>query len=330
MKMNDYISDFCSHIEHAIEIGLSTSLKKPKKEIKSVLICGLGGSGIGASIMSDILYKDLPIAIRINKGYSIPAGVDENTLVIACSYSGNTEETIISLENCVLKNAEICVITSGGKLKSFAEKNNFNLILIPGGHPPRAMFGYSFTELFFVLYNYDLINDSFISNFKSSVASLTAEQENIKSDAKKIAEKLYKKTPVIYVCDGFEGVAVRLRQQINENSKMLCWHHVVPEMNHNELLGWRTNTEKLAVLFLSNKIDDSRNKIRVKINKKVLRKYTKDIMEVQSKGDSLLERSLYLIHVGDWISWYLSVLNNVDAIEIDVINYLKAELAKIS
>jgi glucose/mannose-6-phosphate isomerase len=116
---------------------------------------------------------------------------------------------------------------------------------------------------------------------------------------------------------------------MNENSKMLSWHHVVPEMNHNELLGWRTNVDGLAVVYLRNKNDYYRNQTRVDINKSVINKYTEDILEIWSKGNSLIETSLYHINVGDWVSWYLSELNNVDAIEIDVINFLKDKLSKI-
>ena len=131
------------------------------------------------------------------------------------------------------------------------------------------------------------------------------------------------------MANGFEGVAVRFRQQINENSKMLCWHHVIPEMNHNELLGWRTNVDNLAVVYFRNKLDYDRNQIRIDINKKVISKFTDNITEIWSKGSSVIENTLYHIHLGDWVSWYLSEMNNVDAIEIDVINYLKGELAKI-
>ena len=140
---------------------------------------------------------------------------------------------------------------------------------------------------------------------------------------------MYGNTPVIYTANGFEGVGVRFRQQINENSKMLCWHHVIPEMNHNELLGWRTNTENLAVVYFRNKCDYDRNQVRMDINKKVIAKFTDNISEVWSEGGSPLENTLYHISLGDWVSWYLSEMNEVDAIEIDVINFLKGELAKV-
>ncbi len=327
--MNDYINDFTNHLTEAIAIANNTALKPYTKEIRNVLICGLGGSGIGGTIVNDIITPQVTIPIAATKDYSIPNFVNEHTLVIASSYSGNTEETLYALEKCQARGAEIAIITSGGKLKTIAEENNYNRIIIPGGNPPRAMFGYAFTELFFMLNHYEIINDSFKSDFEKAIELLNTEKADIQKQAMDLAKKMYKQTPVIYVSHGFEGVAVRFRQQINENSKMLCWHHVIPEMNHNELLGWRTNVDGLAVVYFRNKSDYERNQIRMDINKKVISKFTNNITEVWSKGDSVLENTLYHINLGDWVSWYLSEMNNVDAIEIDVINFLKGELSKI-
>ena len=329
MKMNDYINDFSNHLREAIEIANNTTLSPYTKEIRNILICGLGGSGIGGTIVSDIISSKVNIPIAATKDYSIPNFVNEHTLVIANSYSGNTEETLYALEKCQARGAEIAVITSGGKLKTIAEENKYNNIIIPGNQPPRAMFGYAFTELFFMLNHYGIIDDSFKSDFDKVINLIDTEKADIQKQAMNLAKKMYKQTPVIYVAKGFEGVAVRFRQQLNENSKMLGWHNVVPEMNHNELLGWRTNVDDLAVVYFRNKCDYDRNQIRMDINKKVISKFTSNITEIWSKGDSLIENSLYHISVGDWTSWYLSEMNNVDAIEIDVIDFLKGELAKI-
>ena len=329
MKMNDYINDFSNHLREAIEIANNTTLTPYSKEIRNILICGLGGSGIGGTIVSDIISSKVNIPIAATKDYSIPNFVNEHTLVIANSYSGNTEETLYALEKCQARGAEIAVITSGGKLKTIAEENKYNKIIIPGNQPPRAMFGYAFTELFFMLNHYGIIDDSFKADFDKAITLLDTEKAYIQKQAMDLSKKMYKQTPVIYVANGFEGVAVRFRQQINENSKMLCWHNVVPEMNHNELLGWRTNVDNLAVVYFRNKCDYDRNQIRMDINKKVISKFTSNITEIWSKGDSLIENSLYHISLGDWVSWYLSEMNNVDAIEIDVIEFLKGELDKI-
>ena len=329
MKMNDYINDFSNHLREAIEIANNTTLTPYTKEIRNILICGLGGSGIGGTIVSDIISSKVNIPIAATKDYSIPNFVNEHTLVIANSYSGNTEETLYALEKCQARGAEIAVITSGGKLKTIAEENKYNKIIIPGNQPPRAMFGYAFTELFFMLNHYGIIDDSFKADFNRAITLIDTEKADIQKQAMDLAKKMYKQTPVIYVAKGFEGVAVRFRQQLNENSKMLGWHNVVPEMNHNELLGWRTNVDELAVVYFRNKCDYDRNQIRMDINKKVISKFTSNITEIWSKGDSLIENSLYHISLGDWVSWYLSEMNNVDAIEIDVIDFLKGELAKI-
>ena len=329
MKMNDYINDFSNHLREAIEIANNTTLSPYTKEIRNILICGLGGSGIGGTIVSDIISSKVNIPIAATKDYSIPNFVNEHTLVIANSYSGNTEETLYALEKCQARGAEIAVITSGGKLKTIAEENKYNKIIIPGNQPPRAMFGYAFTELFFMLNHYGIIDDFFKSDFEKAINLIDKEKADIQKQAMDLAKKMYKQTPVIYVAKGFEGVAVRFRQQLNENSKMLGWHNVVPEMNHNELLGWRTNVDDLAVVYFRNKCDYDRNQIRMDINKKVISKFTSNITEIWSKGDSLIENSLHHISVGDWTSWYLSEMNNVDAIEIDVIDFLKGELAKI-
>ena len=134
--------------------------------------------------------------------------------------------------------------------------------------------------------------------------------------------------PIVYAAADFEGVAVRFRQQINENGKMLCWHHVIPEMNHNELVGWRKKDPNQAVVLLRNTTDYKRTQMRMEINKEVFKKYTKTIIEIHSKGKSYLERAFYLIHLTDFVSVDLAELNKLDPTEVKVIDYLKGALAK--
>ncbi len=163
----------------------------------------------------------------------------------------------------------------------------------------------------------------------ASIALLDAEMDDIQTKAKMIANMLFGKVPVIYTTDRMESVAVRFRQQVNENAKMLCWHHVIPEMNHNELVGWRIKNEDLAVIIFRNKDDHPRNQVRIDINKEIISNYTTSLIEVYSKGNNLVERSLYFVNLGDWISVYLADLRKVDSIEVKVIDFLKSELAKV-
>lgn len=327
--MKQLVQNFPNQLKEALAIGEQFHPHPGDFTPKSILITGLGGSGIGGTIVSEIVASECPVPITVNKDYFLPAFVNESTLVIVCSYSGNTEETLYAMEEAIKRKAKIVCITSGGRISEIAKENHYDLILIPPGMPPRSCLGYSLTQLLYVLYNFRLIKADFKSQLQSAIELITREEASIRKEAIDITNFLYKKTPVIYVVDGFNGVATRVRQQINENSKVLCWHHVIPEMNHNELVGWAGGSDQIAVLLMRNKTDFSRSQARIEINKKVFAKYTPHVYELWSKGNSQLEQSIYLIHLTDWVSCFLADKNSVDASEINVINELKGALAKI-
>lgn len=328
MKMDDLIQGFTAQLKRAIEIGEGAKIGKNKFPIRNVLISGLGGSGIGGTILSNVLRDDVAVPIIVNKEYQIPAFVNENSLVIISSYSGNTEETLSALMQAFKKSAQIVCITSGGLVQEYAETNDIDYVLIDGGAPPRSAFGQSFVQLLYIMFHLGLLEDGFKQYLQDSITLLDNEEEEIKKQAKEIAQKLNGKIPVIYSDAKFEGVSIRFRQQINENSKMLCWHHVVPEMNHNELVGWREKNEKIAVVFLRNNKDFERNQERMEFTKEVVSQYTNEVVEIYSKGDYDLVRSMYLIHLTDWVSYYLAEIKGVDAVEVDVISKLKNKLAE--
>lgn len=326
--MKNLIANFPQQLKEAIQIGESAKLTPSKVNISNVLICGLGGSGIGGTIVSELVAKISKIPITVSKGYFIPNFVNENTLVILSSYSGNTEETLNCLSLAKEKNAKITIITSGGKLGKEAKFNHLDSIIVPDGMPPRACLGYSLTQLFFVLGFHSIIDETYKKDLKSAVNLIESKQESIKKEAELITEKIKGKTPVIYSTTYNEGIAVRFRQQLNENAKILCWHHVIPEMNHNELVGWTIPNDNLSVIFFLDKDEYSRNLARVKIIKKVIEKYA-IVTEIYSKGDSAIEKAIYFIHLGDWVSSMLAEYRKVDAVEVNVINHLKSELSKI-
>lgn len=328
--MKKLIASFPEQIQEAISIGEKASLKSPSKPINNVYISGLGGSGIGGTIISELTIKEATVPVNVGKGYFIPNYINQNSLVIISSYSGDTEETVNALKLAIEKQAHIVCVSSGGKVTAIAEKEGIDLVKIPGGNPPRACLGYSLTQLFFILNAYGVISSEFKSKLLNGIELLKSEEEKIKAEANNIATKLTGKVPVIYGTTYTEGLAIRFRQQINENAKMLCWHHVFPELNHNELVGWTRKAEELAVVILRNEEDYNRNQARIEISKEEFKKHTSTIIEIFSKGKSEIERALYIIHLTDWISWYLSEKNGVDAVEIRVINHLKSELSKIN
>jgi glucose/mannose-6-phosphate isomerase len=233
------------------------------------------------------------------------------------------------MEAALKKKSKIVCVTSGGKVAVMAKENSCDLILIPPNNPPRASLGYSLTQLFYILHFYGIVNEKFSHELDASITLLKDEQINMKEEAMEVAEMLLGKIPVIYAVDGYNGVATRFRQQLNENSKMLCWHHIVPEMNHNELVGWAGGTKEHAVIFLRNVTDYTRSQKRIDICKEVITQYTPHIKEIWSKGNSAIERSIYLIHLTDWVSYFLADKKGIDAMEVKVIDHLKGSLAKI-
>jgi glucose/mannose-6-phosphate isomerase len=327
--MKELIANFTKQLEEAIKIGEKAQLSDPKHEIKNILISGLGGSGIGGSIAAELLADKATLPITVKKDYFIPAFVNENTLVIISSYSGDTEETLSAMNFALERNAKVVCVTSGGQITQIAKQKNLDLILIPGSMPPRACLAYSFTQLFFILSYFKVIDGSFKSEIKQAIENLNKSEEAIKKEAEDLAGKLKNKIPVIYATVPFDGVAVRFRQQINENSKLLCWSNVFPEMNHNELVGWASKQEQLGVVILRSEAEYYRNKKRVEISKDVFSRYCDSINEVFAKGSGELERALYLIHLCDWTSSFIADQRGVDPVEVKVINHLKSELSKI-
>ena len=327
--MKTLVANFSKQLSEAINIGNNAKLTESKNKISNVLICGLGGSGIGGSIVAELVAGNANVPINVTKGYFIPAYVNENTLVIISSYSGNTEETLNCMELAISKKAKIVSITSGGKVLEISSANNYDHIIVPGGMPPRACLGYSLTQLFFVLDFFKISNNRFKTELEATIKLIVTEENNIIAEATIIAEKLIGKIPVIYATTYNEGIAIRFRQQLNENAKILCWHQIIPEMNHNELVGWTEKNDNLSVLIFLDKDEYFRNLARVEINKEVIKKFASHVTEVFSKGNSAIEKAIYFIHLGDWVSIILGEMRGADLMEINVINHLKSALSKI-
>lgn len=327
--MKQLIADFSSHLEDALNTIATTNFEPAPRAIHQVLITGLGGSGIGGSIIADLAAPKATVPIVVNKDYLIPAFVGEHTLVIACSYSGNTEETLTAVKTAIEQGAMVACITSGGQMKELANQYQFNQIGMQGGNPPRSMFGYAFTYLSFILTHYGIAEFDFADDIAEAIQLLNAEEANIKREAEKMAKKLEGKTTQILVVAGNLGIAARMRQQLNENAKMLAWEAEIPEMNHNELVGWEGGTSQYAALFLRNENDYDRNQKRIEIIKDIIGNKTDTVIEMWSKGKSALAKAAYMVHFGDWVSYYLSEINEVDILDIKSIDLLKHELGKV-
>lgn len=327
--MDQLIARFPDQVIQALEIGKNAVIHPLTGPVHHVYVAGLGGSGIGADFVANIIRNECAIPYLVGKGYHVPKYVGPQSLCIASSYSGNTEETLMAFEQMRASGARIICIASGGKLIELAREHGYDHIKLPDDWPsPRACLGFSLIAQLSLLTRLGMISEQRLQEVGTAIDLLRGEISEIKEKAERIASFLHGKIPVIYGTDRLSPVLVRFRQQINENAKMLCWHHVIPEMNHNELVGWRDRNDQLAVIYFRSRDDFARNQTRIDINKEIIANYTDTIIEIFAKGSSHIEQTFYLVHLGDWISWYLAQLRGMDAVEVKVIDYLKGELAK--
>ena len=326
--METLIKNFPKQLKEAIEISNNLKPIPDTKDVREVLIVGMGGSGIGGDFVQSIVFEDCSVPVLVIKGYELPAFINENSLVIVSSYSGNTEETIHAFQTALQKKCRIVCLSSGGTIEKEALKNNIPFVAVPAGYPsPRACLGFSVVLQLAILLKYNLIKSSLFEHIQIATDLIKFEQDEIQNKAKTIAQQLSGKFVAIYSTDRFEPVALRFRQQLNENAKVLCWHNVFTEMIHNELVCW-ADKSPVAVVFLRNKDDLKKNIQRMDICKNIISAKTNTFIEIYSKGQHKIEKLIYMIHLVDWISFYLAKIRNVDVSEVKVIDFLKTELEK--
>ncbi|WP_017730258.1 bifunctional phosphoglucose/phosphomannose isomerase [Nafulsella turpanensis] len=331
-KMRPLIEGFTHQLRDALKIGQAAKVKPAGKEIRNIVIAGMGGSGIGGTLVASLTQDEIKVPVTISKSYNIPAFVNEHTLFIASSFSGNTEETLEALGQALQAGAQCAVITSGGKIGKLARENELDVINIPGdSDSPRANMGYSVIQLLFMLHYKGLTGSAFVQQTESLIQLLDEEKDQLPERAEKLANGIKGYLPVFYADTRIYPVAVRIQQQINENGKHLCHTNAFPEMNHNELVGWEHPEQVLVdskVYFLKTTYDHPRVRERYRISREIFSKKAANIHDIEAKGKSLLEQCFYLIHLTDWVSYFLAAANDTDAFEIKAIDHLKSELAK--
>ncbi len=328
--MKELIADFPRQIHQAIQHSQEQAKTLPPvNNLQNIYVAGMGGSAIGADFVETFSRSQRNIPMQTGKGYSLPAWVRKNTLAIASSYSGNTEETIASLEEMICRKAQTLVISSGGRLREIAEQHHLPFLPLPEGQPaPRAALGWSLLMQLQVLHHYGITDGKLIHQMAAAADLLEEEQQTIRQKAERIAGFISNKLPIIYAADLLEPVALRFRQQLAENANMLSCHHVFPEMNHNELVGWSGQYPQVAVVYLRNTQDEHpRISLRMEISKEIITRAASTFIELHAKGYSAVERSIYLVHLTDWVSAFAADERQVDAMDIAAINFLKQQLA---
>lgn len=326
--MRELIQRLPEQVEQAYENALNFTPSGASAPINNVLICGMGGSGIGGTIVAELLKDECAVPVTVVNDYVLPAFVDRHTLVIASSYSGNTEETYAALQDAMAKGAQVACITSGGKIGELAGENGFDCITIPGGNPPRSQFGFSAISQLRLFTAYGLIDPARFDRLSTLGDFLRGRQSAHIMRAEELVRTLADRIIILYAAQNNAGVAVRWRQQINENAKRLCWHHVYPEMNHNELVGWEGGDSRFGIIVMRSEDDHKRSRLRMEITEEMMRSKGALLEFVDAVGSTREERCFDLIQQGDWLSLLLAEHYGVDPVAIVPIEHLKSELSK--
>lgn len=310
-------------------------------DIGNIVVVGMGGSAIGGDLARSLLAAELLIPFQVCRNYTLPEYVDDETLVIVSSYSGNTEETLAAIDDALARSAMIVVLTTGGLLEEVAQLNEIPMLKLPGGLQPRAALGFSFVPLMVFLEKIGLVKDvsarikGIIEHMKTTRERMVEDSTSQTNPAKQLAQLIHGKIPIIYANTTLTDVAaLRWKTQICENSKMMAFCNVYPEFNHNELVGWSgmsfEQKEQLIVLNLRSEDDQEKISARMDVVKRLIEEQDVMVIDLYATGESPMKRVFNLIQMGDFVSYYLAILSDINPSPVEVIENLKRELANPS
>lgn len=303
-------------------------------KVKNVVLAGMGGSALAAGIVKT--WPKVNVPFEIVRDYVVPNYVNEQTLFIASSYSGNTEETLAALGAAEEMGAQIIVICAGGKLAEIATNKNYPLYVLPPNYQPRMAVLFNFKALIDAFSKIGLIDlasneklKSVSKYMKDAAGCWRADIPTKDNVAKQIALDLVGKSPVIYSGPLLAPVGYKWKININENAKNVAWCNQYPEFNHNEFLGWSSHPvdKPYAVVNLHSSFDNAQIQKRFDISKKLLGGRMPDPIEVRAEGTTQAEQLFYSLMLGDFVSVYLSILNGLNPTPVELIEKLKVELA---
>ncbi len=317
---------------HQADIFIPKEFNAAKCKIKRIIFCGMGGSAISGDIAASMLKNNY--SCEVVKDYNLPY-VSKKTLVILCSYSGNTAETVSLARQAVKKSAYIAGITSGGQLKQILGEK-FPVVAPPLGFPPRSAIAYLFFSILKILETYQLVDNQaetvkrIIGALSAKAAAICIDATQEKNIAKSAAVAIMNKIPIIYAVNPtMAALAYRWKCQINENAKYPAFCHSFPEMNHNEIEGWETlHFEKQFIpIFLTDFQEKKMYSERHLAFKQLMAEKNIACLEFYCEGETLIEKYFSLIYLGDIVSYYLGILAEVDPTSIKFIDYLKEKIS---
>jgi glucose/mannose-6-phosphate isomerase len=323
--------------QQAWQAAMSFNLPADYAGVDRLIILGMGGSAIGGDLVRSLAEAEAKIPVLVHRDYGLPAFVNDRTLVIASSYSGNTEETLSAFESAMKTGAKKLAMTTGGKLKEIAEAKKIPVFTIEYKAQPRAALGFSFIPTLGVLQRLGFLRDKSadvaeaVKVLERLSAKLDEKSPLPSNPAKQLAQRLHGCLPVIYGAGIASEAAHRWKTQLNENSKAWAFYEVFPELNHNATVGFPFPPElvsRIRVVLLRAPSFNQRVKLRYEVTGELLDRAGVEHEFVDSEGGSLLSQMMSLVSFGDYVSYYLALLNRVDPTPVNVINYLKERLAK--
>ena len=335
--MLEHLHGFPEQCQKAWEKVLKFELPPEYTKISNVVIVGMGGSAIGGDIVRRLALSESKVPVRVHRDYGLPAFVDESTLVIASSYSGNTEETLSAFTEALGNRSRKLVIASGGKLKQLADQECIPAFVIDYKAPPRAAFPHSLIPIVGIFQKLGLLGDKSADlrealDILSKLSPDLVEAKPLASNpAKQLAAKLWGRIAVIYGAEILSEVARRWKGEFNENSKAWAFFENFPELNHNAVVGYEfppEAKERIFVLMLRSSLFHPRNLLRYDITAKLLAKAGITYEFAEATGKSALSQVLSLVLLGDYASFYLSMLNEVDPTHVDAIDFIKQYLTQ--
>jgi glucose/mannose-6-phosphate isomerase len=303
-------------------------------EVNNIVYLGIGGSSLAGYITKS--WIDYSVPMEIVRNYDVPSYVNEGTLVIACSYSGNTEETLSAINQAAEMGAVICIIASGGKMIEIAKERGYPNIVLPQAEQPRFGVFYQLKALTSMLGEFKIIDsDKYEGQLVSAKAFLITATTNWQATkptdlnlAKQIAVAAAGKTIAIYSGPKLAPAAYKWKIDYNENAKQLAWWNQLPEFNHNEFIGWSQQPplKPYCVIDLISSYEPERVLKRFKLTSKILSGRRPDPISVNTLGNNLIEQLLYAILLGDFTTIYSSILSGVKTLPVDLVDKLKKEL----
>src|SRR6266851_6459954 len=329
------IKDLPLQVRDAWKIVQGASLPPAYGDVRNITVLGMGGSAIGGEFAGALLADELKVPLNVHRDYGLPGYVGRDSLVIASSFSGNTEETLSGFAEAKKRAAKLMVITTGGKLADEAKAGRLPLVTFNYKAQPRAALGYSLTLVLGVLGKLGFASDAGIKkDIDGALADLAKLEERVHegartNDAKKMAIELYGKIPVAFGAGVMGVMARRVKDQWNENAKNWAHYDVMSELNHNAVVGFPhppIAKDAQVVLMLRSRRDNPRHQVRFDVTKELLDRAQIPSKELRFDGGSMLSEVLQMTLFTDYVSFYVALLNGADPSPNTSIDYLKDRL----